>query len=254
MSPLVPNLAIGPLRADFYRALGNPFPTRHMTILGYAVALSVLVHVAGFLGWGNADSHVALQQSAAPERSVSLRLLSPAPAVVAEPKPRGQINQINRVASPNVPARVTREQKEPRRVSRQAPSRTTQKHVAAVSTPVASNIPAAPAPSAQAAPAPSNVAVAEPLRARYLAMLFAHIERFKFYPAVARRQGLEAAVDVSFTLSAAGNAENINISSGPKLLRHAAQQSLQRAVPLPQPPAGQVLPMRIEYRMVFALR
>lgn len=252
MSQSVSAMPIAQLRAEFYRVVETPLP-RQTRLLSYALALSVLVHVGGLSGWGDTDKRIDLQHPADLERSVSVRLLPPATRAV--PKPDQPLQQVSAASAPEprpVQAVAPRElAKVPARPSRQQSQSTAAPKVPAPETvqQQTASIPATPSSSSSDADAR-----AEQQRARYLAALFAHIERHKFYPAVARRQGLEAAVDVSFSLSAVGGVEAINVSNGPKLLRQAAQQSLQHAVPLPLPPAGQSLPMRIEYRMVFALR
>lgn len=61
------------------------------------------------------------------------------------------------------------------------------------------------------------------------------LERFKHYPASAKRRGIEGAVDVSFRLNAQGRAENIQLvtGSGYAILDDAALDTVKRAEPFP---------------------
>ena len=61
------------------------------------------------------------------------------------------------------------------------------------------------------------------------------LEKFKRYPASARRRGIEGAVDVSFRLNAEGRAENMQLVSGSgyEILDEAALDTVRRAQPFP---------------------
>jgi len=61
------------------------------------------------------------------------------------------------------------------------------------------------------------------------------LERFKHYPASARRRGIEGAVDVSFRLNAEGRAEDMQLVSGSgyTILDDAALSTVRRAEPFP---------------------
>ncbi|WJW75355.1 TonB family protein [Thiohalobacter sp. IOR34] len=107
-------------------------------------------------------------------------------------------------------------------------------------------MPEAPPPAAPAAEADAETS--------YLARLLAHIERHKFYPRAARRRALEGEVEVSFELLADGRVRDLQLTGGARLLRNAARQAVQEALPLPRPPAAMRLPRRVEYRMRFELR
>ncbi|GAV19616.1 transport protein TonB [Mariprofundus micogutta] len=62
-----------------------------------------------------------------------------------------------------------------------------------------------------------------------------HLESFKFYPASARRRGIEGHVDVAFVLSHNGSADQIKLlqGSGYAMLDRAAMQTVSRAQPFP---------------------
>lgn len=61
------------------------------------------------------------------------------------------------------------------------------------------------------------------------------LEHFKYYPASARRHGIEGAVDVSFRLNAEGRAEDMQLVSGSGygILDDAAMSTVRRAEPFP---------------------
>lgn len=62
-----------------------------------------------------------------------------------------------------------------------------------------------------------------------------HLESFKYYPASARRRGIEGEVDVGFTLGRDGTADHITVlqGSGYAMLDQAAMQTVRRAQPFP---------------------
>jgi len=61
------------------------------------------------------------------------------------------------------------------------------------------------------------------------------LELFKYYPASARRRGIEGAVDVSFSLNVDGQARGVHLVSGSgyAILDDAAMRTVQRAEPFP---------------------
>lgn len=212
--------------------------------MGFAVAVSVALHVGGYYWWGEQAAGVATETPAALPTHISVQLLRPAPVVELEPVPAAPRIQTESV--PTEPVRAVTKPPVRPQPDRREP-RASKPVVAAPSAPVPAQVEAvAPVPRAD----PSSAQ----LRARYLDTLFAHIERHKFYPSAARRQGLEASVQVSFVLSENGAIRDLRIDGGPKLLRLAAEQTLQSASPLPMPPAEVESPLRVEYLMAFALR
>jgi protein TonB len=95
------------------------------------------------------------------------------------------------------------------------------------------------------------------LRESYKAALLAAIERHKFYPARARRRGLEGQVLVRFRINADGQVEAISLaeSCGSGLLDRAALRTIERLGKLaPLPPALGLshwdLMVPIEYRLL----
>jgi len=62
-----------------------------------------------------------------------------------------------------------------------------------------------------------------------------HLESFKYYPASARRRGIEGHVEVGFTLTHDGAADQVAVlhGSGYAVLDHAALETVYRAQPFP---------------------
>jgi len=62
-----------------------------------------------------------------------------------------------------------------------------------------------------------------------------HLESFKYYPASARRRGIEGHVEVGFTLTRDGAADQVSVlhGSGYAVLDHAALETVYRAQPFP---------------------
>lgn len=73
-------------------------------------------------------------------------------------------------------------------------------------------------------------------RESYLAHLLEHIDAHKFYPRSARRRGQEGRIEVAFQLTGDGSIRDLRLSGGSRVLRKAAEQAIQRALPLPLPP------------------
>jgi len=88
---------------------------------------------------------------------------------------------------------------------------------------------------------------------RYLTEVMAHIEKHKWYPKAARRRGIEGEVRVSFTLLPDGSAQKIVVENAPPILLTAARKAVEKAVPMPKPPAAIHCPLPCEFRMRFSL-
>ncbi|WP_167632289.1 energy transducer TonB [Mariprofundus ferrooxydans] len=78
-------------------------------------------------------------------------------------------------------------------------------------------------------------------------LLRKHLESFKFYPASARRRNIEGDVDVGFTLTRDGSADQVTVlhGSGYAVLDHAALETVYRAQPFP------VADGRYQFRLRF---
>jgi periplasmic protein TonB len=94
------------------------------------------------------------------------------------------------------------------------------------------SVPAPPTPGAEVAP--SNVVVR-----RWESALVAHIERFKRYPAEARAHDEHGVTRVAFTIDRDGRvlASHVVQSSGSPALDAETLAMLNRAQPMPRPPA-----------------
>ena len=93
-----------------------------------------------------------------------------------------------------------------------------------------------------------------PARQRYLARLLTHIEGYKYYPPLARRRGVRGSIQVSFRLQANGDISGLLANGGPLILRQAAKNAVNRALPMPACPAEVTCPIQVSYAMQFQLR
>ena len=102
-------------------------------------------------------------------------------------------------------------------------------------------------------PAPSPGQAAERTKraeASWQKALVSHLNRFKRYPDAARARGSQGSVLVEFTIDRSGNvvASRVLRHSGSSLLDEEAIAVLQRASPLPRPPAditGELFPLTL---------
>ena len=65
---------------------------------------------------------------------------------------------------------------------------------------------------------------------------------------------MEETVDVSFVLLDKGGIDDLRVEGQHKLLRNAAREAMEKARPLPAPPPDISCPLRVSFRMRFALR
>jgi len=114
--------------------------------------------------------------------------------------------------------------------------------------------PGAASPASNAPASAGGGEERESAKKRYLAKLLAHIENNKFYPPAARRRRLEGWVQVRFTLEANGRISALDVSEGEQILRQAAREAVERALPLPAPKGEVIPPLAVSYRMNFQLR
>jgi protein TonB len=91
---------------------------------------------------------------------------------------------------------------------------------------------------------------------QYLRLVRERIGRYKKYPFIARKRGLEGEVGVRFLLTGAGEAQLLAISrsSGQEILDRAALKAVEDGAPFPRPPADLLAePITIELNIVFNL-
>ena len=88
----------------------------------------------------------------------------------------------------------------------------------------------------------------------YFSYLLTHIEGHKHYPRSARQRRIEGNIKVSFQLQENGAINGLVTSGGPLILRRAAKLAVERATPLPTPPAEINCPLQVSYSMKFQLR
>lgn len=114
----------------------------------------------------------------------------------------------------------------------------------ATSTPAtAAPTPAAVVPTGSAAGAgtvPGNDPRAKRQETGYFALVSAHLNRRKVYPAAARQARQQGVVTVRFTVDRNGNVSGVSIkrSSGHDILDRATLDLLQRVAPLPRMPSS----------------
>jgi len=92
------------------------------------------------------------------------------------------------------------------------------------------------------------------VKQRYLSRLLTHIEGYKFYPAIARRRGIEGNINVSFRLLHTGYINNLNVTNGPLILRQAAERAIVQALPMPIPPPEINISEKIRFVMQYQLQ
>ncbi|HVY14544.1 MAG TPA: TonB family protein [Rhodopila sp.] len=105
-------------------------------------------------------------------------------------------------------------------------------------TPEPAPAPPVPQPPTQAA-APQTVAPSGPVTASWESAVAAYLARFKRYPIAAQRRGEEGIVLVRFAIDRSGMVHGIALarSSGHADLDQEAESLVDRAQPLPKPPA-----------------
>lgn len=214
---------------------------RERGIWAGAVVVSLGLHLALF--WPgrimlSADDGTARQQAGVTRLSFRVMEKPPPPAPVPEVKPQPK---------PPEPPKPKPKPPEPKPEPRPA-----KKNVPVEKIPVSE-----PEPVEDTAPAPVETAgdprEAEQARSHYLGRLLAHIEEHKFYPRAARRRGVQGVIQVSFLLHENGQVSALVLDDGHEVLRKAAEEAVQAALPLPQPPSDVVCPLRVSFGMEFKL-
>jgi len=210
-----------------------------------AVALSLLMHGVLFASYGGQVTHTMQQ----PNQSVTrLSFLAPEPEPVNAPELLPEIKP----EKPIVKSKPKPVQKVKKRPALKKVTEPVQEVVAAsVSQPEAVAV-ATPAAVSPAIPQ-INEGLIKRETERYLTEVMAHIEQHKWYPKAARRRGIEGEVHISFTLFPDGSARQLIVENGPSLLIAAAREAVEKASPMPTPPASLHCPLECQFRMQFNL-
>ncbi|OIO73303.1 MAG: hypothetical protein AUJ57_04700 [Zetaproteobacteria bacterium CG1_02_53_45] len=207
-----------------------------------AILLSLLLHGLLFISYGGTPAATMQQTNPSVTR---LSFLAPAPEPILTPE-----------ALPEPEKKLVKAEPEP--IPRQQKKRLVKRMVEPVqevaqkqiSEPVVAA--AQPAAAATAPQIDQGLIIKE--TERYLAEVMAHIEQHKWYPKAARRRGIEGEVHVSFKLLPDGSAHQLVVENGPSLLVTAARAAVERAIPMPIPPAMIDCPLECEFRMRFNLK
>jgi len=235
----------------------DPSPAQRR-VLHLGIALSLLLHGALLL------QYQVLPALAAPEQAgpVTVSLLPPAldppiappeemkPEPPPPPPPKPKEEEPPPLLHTQAPTPALAPPPPPKGVEEVAVEETIAKEVEEeVAQPQADPTP----PVTAAAPPPRAVASPDE-RAAFLGRLIAHLEAHKFYPNTARRRGIEGVVRLGFWLQEGGGAVHVEADGGVGSLCAAAMEALERALPLPAPPEGFTLPMKIEVALEYRLR
>jgi len=96
----------------------------------------------------------------------------------------------------------------------------------------------------QASPAKKN---------RFLNQLRAKIDRYKTYPRIAQKRGMQGSVKVRFTILASGRVGTINVS-GKKVFYSSARNAVKKAFPISPKNAPFSLPTTVNLTLRYQLR
>jgi len=169
-----------------------------------------------------------------------------------------------KIIEPDQPVPITESTSKPEPVEKKRILKTSRKSVAKPKTDIHKNT-AAIRPPANTASASTgekqNIdipTVADQLwikqqRDLYFSHLIGHIEKYKFYPGSARRRGITGKVSVSFHLTNDGDITGLKIVSQHRVLKLAAAQALESALPMPLPEKGVLNSREIKFNMLYAM-
>lgn len=88
---------------------------------------------------------------------------------------------------------------------------------------------------------------------QFLANIRAKINKHKSYPRIAKKRGIQGAVNVKFTILNSGKVGNISVS-GPKVFHSSAQNAVQSAFPIDVKKAPISLPANINITLQYKIR
>lgn len=88
----------------------------------------------------------------------------------------------------------------------------------------------------------------------YLAEIRGRIEANKFYPAAARRRGIEGSVKIFFVLDQTGAINNVSVGNAHRMLTAAIRQALEQAAPFDPPPWSGNKTINLSFTIEFKLK
>jgi protein TonB len=215
--------------------LSTPLMTR-----AAAVSVSLLFHGLLFAGFGGAVSPQSSELVSQTVTRLSFLAPTPMPAEVPEEPQEAEEPEKEVVKEvPEKPAELARKVVEKKKeVVKSRPEVKPMQQTASASSDALPQI---------------NEGIIERETERYLSSVIAHIEQHKWYPKVARRRGIEGEVHVRFTLHPDGSVRELTVENGSSVLLTASRQAVERAIPMPKPPATVHCPLPCEFRMRFNL-
>ena len=206
-----------------------------------AFTISILIHALFFIGYGGSISAPSSESANTSVTRLSFLAPAPIPDVVPDrpqekPEPKKVPPKVKKIVKP---AEAVREvaKTEPEKVE-PLPAVQPMQQMASASSDTSPQI---------------NEGIIQRETERYLSSIMAHIEQHKWYPKAARRRGIEGEVSVRFTLHPDGSARELVVKNGSPLLLTAARQAVEKAIPMPKPPAAVDCPLECEFRMRFSL-
>lgn len=228
---------------------------RDTLIWGSAVGLSVLLHLILFVDSGSkagVEQPKATSATRVSFRSVAAPMSPPQDAPQEEPKKLEE--EVVEAPAPPPKPKAKKKQKVAEKVRQPEPPKP-QTQPEPTPPPAASTAAAEKQEVAAEASSGSvdDQALLEQAKHEYLRRLMAHIDSHKRYPRAARRRGIEGEVAVSFHLLPGGAVSDVVVGQGHRILRHAVEEAMQAAQPLPPPPEHLELPFTVSFSVVFSL-
>lgn len=215
----------------------------------FALSLTCGLHALAFaalmLKWQDAPIMVE------PSQAIVVELLP----LAAPPEPVQEV--------PEGPQQVEQKEQKPKEEDRPAPPDIVIPQPAPITIPAespaerveaADPVPETTAPRSMPAP-PANRASSN-AEATWEALLLAHLEKYRRYPASARNRGVQGVAYVRFRMNRAGRLLSAEIirSSGSEALDRAALETLRRAEPLPAIPSDRPDILELSVPVEFFVR
>jgi protein TonB len=230
--------------------------TANPTRLGAALGFSLLAHLVFLLGWQQPQFKIAPPSLSPSSAALSFTIQSPVPKVIpapevktAPPPVQAEVSQAQpEVLPPPIPVPpVADPQPVVRPKAKPLPTPQPQPKAVAKPNPAPKRQPAPVAetkvaPVPQLAPAPSSSPPADPadpvVRRRYEQQLFTWLSRYKDYPMMARRRGIEGTARLRIKLARSGKVLSAVLvtDTGSSILDQAALRMVERATPFPSMP------------------